>query len=206
MRKTVHTMTPSVDASQTKRDALVSCARDLFAREGFHATGVDRILARAGVAKMTLYNHFGSKEQLIVAVLDRESRCLLDQMRSWIARSEDPFEQVLLLFDGLGAWFEAPERCGCLIQAAAAEFSDPGSPVGRAVLQHQARVQGLLAEITGASECPDAPGLAGRIGLLLAGAMSSARIVRSRAPADEARKAAAVLLEDACRRAELRLE
>lgn len=192
--------------SPTKRDLLMDCARELFAREGFHATGVDRILDQAGVAKMTLYNNFGSKEQLIVEVLDQASQSLVDLMRSWTAGSADPFEQILLLFEGLGSRFETPARCGCLIQAASAEFSDPDTLVGQAILRHQDRVQRFLADLTRATECPDADGLAARIGLLLAGAMSASRICRCRTPADEAKKAAAILLEDACRRAELRLE
>lgn len=199
-------MPETAPPNPSKRDLLVDCARDLFAREGFHATGIDRILDQAGVAKMTLYNHFGSKEQLIIEVIDGASASLVDTMRSWVAGSSDPFEQIILLFDGLGGHFEAPSRCGCLIQAAAAEFSDPDSGVAQAVLRHQDRVQGFLSEITRATECPDADGLAARIGLLLAGAMSAARICRCRAPADQAKNAAAILLEDACRRAELRLE
>lgn len=189
-----------------KRDLILDCARQLFAREGFHATGVDRILDQAGVAKMTLYNHFGSKEQLIVEVVDQASLQLVGLMDSWTNASEDPFEQVILLFEGLAGWFDSPDRCGCLIQAAAAEFSDPDSPVGQAILRHQERVQAFLTKITRATECPDASGLAARIGLLFAGAMSAARICRCREPADEAKKAAAILLEDACRRAELELE
>lgn len=189
-----------------KRDLILDCARQLFAREGFHATGVDRILDEAGVAKMTLYNHFGSKEQLIVEVVDQASIAMVGMMREWVAGSDDPFEQIILLFDRLGAWFELPDRCGCLIQAASAEFSDPDSAVGRAILRHQDRVQAFLGEITGATECPDAPGLAARIGLLLGGAMIAARVCRCRQPADEAKRAAAILLEDACRRPSVRLE
>lgn len=192
--------------TQTKRDQLMDCARQLFAKEGFHATGIDRILDEAGVAKMTLYNNFGSKEQLIVEVLDAASERLVGAMRQWVSAADDPFEQIVLLFDGLGHKFENPEACGCLIQAASAEFADPGSPVGQAILRHNQRVQAFLAEITRATECPDADGLAARIGLLLAGALSLARVCRCRAPADEAKKAAAILLEDACRRADLRLE
>ncbi len=202
------TQTPITNPSQTqtKRDILLECAQELFSKEGFHATGIDRILDQAGVAKMTLYNNFGSKDQLIVEVLDQASVSLVDLMRSWTAGSTDPFEQILLLFEGLGDRFEAPSRCGCLIQAASAEFSDPDTLVGQAILRHQTRVQQFLAEITRATECPDTDGLAARIGLLLTGAMASSRICRCRAPADEAKKAAAILLEDACRRAELRLE
>ena len=62
-----HSLTPT----PTKRDLLMECARELFAKEGFHATGVDRILDRAGVAKMTLYRHYASKDALALAFLER---------------------------------------------------------------------------------------------------------------------------------------
>jgi AcrR family transcriptional regulator len=188
--------------TQTKRDLLLDCAHELFAREGFHATGVDRILDQAGVAKMTLYNNFGSKEQLIVEVIDRASEGLVERMRGWAFRSDDPFEQVVLLYQGLGDWFEAPNRCGCLIQAASAEFSDPDCAVGQAVLRHQQRVQALLSGITRAAEVANPDSLATALGLLLAGSLTSARICRCRTPADEAARAAAILLEDACRRSD----
>jgi len=62
--------------ASNKRDQLLSTAEDLFYRDGYHATGIDRILAESGVAKMTLYKHFKSKDELIVAVLDaRHERC-----------------------------------------------------------------------------------------------------------------------------------
>ena len=61
----------------SRRDHLVDRAADLFYREGFHATGIDRVLAEAGVAKMTLYKHFGSKEALILATLRRRGQAAL---------------------------------------------------------------------------------------------------------------------------------
>lgn len=193
---------PDTPTTTTKRDLLLGCARELFAQEGFHATGVDRILDRAGVAKMTLYNNFGSKDQLIVEVIDGASASMVAQMLAWTTASADPFEQIMLLFEGLGTNFENPDRCGCLIQAASAEFSDPDSDVGQAIIRHQIRVQAFLESMTAATECSDPRALAARIGLLLAGAQSAARICRCRRPADDARDAAAVLLEDACRRAD----
>ena len=62
----------------SRRDHLVETALALFMRDGFHATGIDRILSHAGVAKMTLYNHFKSKEELILAALRlRDERFLV---------------------------------------------------------------------------------------------------------------------------------
>lgn len=186
----------------TKRGLLLDCAQELFTKEGFHATGIDRILDRAGVAKMTLYNNFGSKEQLIVEVLDRASEGLTAMMGEWAGRSSDPFEQVMDLFDGLGEWFSRPDCCGCLLQAAAAEFSDPESPVTQAIQRHDARVRTLVTGIARATECRDPDDLATQICLLLAGSLSAVRVCRCRQPADAAKRAAAILLEDACRRAE----
>lgn len=182
----------------SKRDLLISCARELFAAEGFHATGIDRIIDHAGVAKMTLYNNFGSKDQLIADVLDGASAGLIETMRGWTAESDDPFDQIMLLFDGFGAMFEKPEGCGCLIQAAAAEYPDPESIVGQAIRRHHARVGGLLIELTTAAECRDPESLAAQIALLLGGTQCAARVQRCRAPAEEGKRAAAVLLEHAC--------
>lgn len=181
-----------------KRDLLMDCAYRLFAADGFHATGIDRIIDEAGVAKMTLYNNFGSKDQLIAEVLDHASQGLLETMRGWIAGSSDPFEQIMLLFDGLGAMFQNPEQCGCLIQAAAAEYSDPESPVVQAIHAHHARVRSMLVELTTAAECRNPESLASQISLLLAGTQCAARVQRCSAPAEEGKRAAAVLLEHAC--------
>ncbi len=58
--------------ASSKREHLIDIARRLFYRDGFHNTGIDAILAEAGVAKMTLYKHFKSKEELILACLHRQ--------------------------------------------------------------------------------------------------------------------------------------
>lgn len=190
--------TPKSPAKAPKRDLLMDCAYRLFAADGFHATGIDRIIDEAGVAKMTLYNNFGSKDQLIAEVLDHASQSLVGTMRGWIEESDDPFEQIMLLFDGLGAMFQNPEQCGCLIQAAAAEYSDPASPVVQSIHAHHARVRAMLVELTSAAECRDPESLASQIALLLAGTQCAARVQRCSAPAEEGKRAAAVLLEHAC--------
>ena len=65
---------------QSRRDELVDTALRLFYTRGFNATGIDKILAEAGVAKMTLYKHFRSKEELILAALNRRD----EQFRNWL--------------------------------------------------------------------------------------------------------------------------
>ena len=89
--------------ASTRRDHLVDTALKLFARGGFHATGIDTILAEAGVAKMTLYNHFRSKEELILAVLRRRD----ELFRNWFVKrveqqADQPRQRLIAMFDVLG--------------------------------------------------------------------------------------------------------
>jgi len=88
-------------------DRLLATATRLFCRHGINATGIDKILAEAGVAKMTLYNQFGSKEGLVFAVLEREG----EAWRAWFQKSVDqlpgtPADRLIGLFDILEQWFE----------------------------------------------------------------------------------------------------
>jgi AcrR family transcriptional regulator len=71
--------------AMSRRDHLVETALELFDRHGFHATGIDRILADAGVAKVTLYKHFSSKDDLILAVL----RLRDERFREWFQAAVD---------------------------------------------------------------------------------------------------------------------
>ena len=100
--------------ASSKREQVLKCARELFEREGFHATGVDRILEKAGVAKMTLYNNFGSKDQLIVEVLNQSSEIMIGRMKEHaLAASNDSYEQILAIFRTLGDSYQDPDFCGC---------------------------------------------------------------------------------------------
>ena len=73
--------------ASAKRDHLIDTALRLFGRDGYHAVGIDRVIAEAGVARMTLYNHFKSKDELILAVLHRrDERLHVHQCRRRICR------------------------------------------------------------------------------------------------------------------------
>ena len=181
-----------------KRDQLLACARRLFETEGFHTTGIDRVLSEAGVAKMTLYNNFGSKDGLIVAVLEEASDQMIDRLGQTAKEaSHDPYEQILGIFEALGAWFSHPEFCGCMFQAAVAEFPDPDSAPAIAARAHQIRSAALFGDLCQQAELPHAPTLGRMLGMLASGAMCTARQVQTREPADHARQIAEILLERA---------
>jgi len=186
--------------TETKRDHLMQAARELFERDGFHATGVDAILEHAGVAKMTLYNNFGSKERLIVEVLEDSSARMIDRLERFaLDAGPDPYEQILGIFAALGAWYADPAFCGCMHQAAVAEHPDPEDAVAQSARRHQVKVQDLFEDLCRRAELSSPGPLARRLALLASGATCVARQSRCRTPADDAHAVAEILLERASR-------
>ncbi len=114
----------------SRRDHLVDTALELFIRDGFHATGIDKILAESGVAKMTLYKHFKSKDELILSALRRRD----EHFRNWFmraveSRAREPRQRLLAIFDALDEWFSGRDFNGCMFINASAEFARPDDPI-----------------------------------------------------------------------------
>jgi AcrR family transcriptional regulator len=114
------------------RERCLRAAYDLFCRHGVQAIGIDRIIAEAGVAKMTLYRHFGSKDELVIAVLDRREEVWTI---GWLARElerrgDTPTERLLAMFEAFDEWFRRTDYEGCLFINTMLEIRDPGSRVG----------------------------------------------------------------------------
>jgi AcrR family transcriptional regulator len=142
-------MSQRPDAAE-KRQHIVETAYGLFKRDGFHATGIDKIIAEASVAKMTMYRHFPGKDGLIVEVLDwRRERFNRQLDRLADAETTLP-ERIAAIFDWHEQWFDGPDFHGCLFQHALAEFGDPKHAVFEAVMRQkrdlQRRLQGILAQ------------------------------------------------------------
>ncbi|MDF1808718.1 MAG: TetR/AcrR family transcriptional regulator [Phycisphaerales bacterium] len=185
--------------ASAKREKLLNVARKLFETEGFHTTGIDRVLSEAGVAKMTLYNNFGSKDGLIVAVLEQTSQDMISRLREVVTQSSnDPYEQILGVFDAFAHWFSDPEFCGCMFQAAVAEFPDPESKPSQAARNHQVRVCQLFEDFCSSAGLPNPATLGQMLAMLASGASCTARQIQTREPAEHARQIAEILLERAC--------
>ncbi len=160
-----------------RRDHLVDTALKLFQQEGFRATGIDRVLARAGVAKMTLYNHFRSKQDLILAVLALEDARFWDWLRSEVeARAPDPRGRLLAVFDALGHYMARPEARGSLWLIAAAEFRDADDPVHRAAVHYRAALSDYLLALAAASDMPDPHTLVRQWMLLIDGVLAQSLV------------------------------
>jgi AcrR family transcriptional regulator len=182
------------------RQQLLDAAARRFYADGLAATGIDTITAEAGVAKMSLYNNFASKADLVEAYLQARHEEWLALYRRRLERARDPREAVLAVFDAYAdhaalAYEHGFRGCGLLNAAAELPAGDPGRAVVRA---HKEQVEGLLAGhldglLPGRPE--QARALAEHLAFLLEGAMARAGLEGDAARLGRARQIASGLLE-----------
>ena len=136
---------PALDA----RQRILDSAYDLFARRGIRAVGIDEIRERADVAKATLYRHFRSKDELVLAFLEQREQLWT---REWVekearSRADTPEEQLLAIFDAFDEWFHQADFEGCSFINVMLEWADPDHPIGRASCLHLANIRSFLATL-----------------------------------------------------------
>ncbi len=182
----------------SRRDHLVETAACLFARHGFHAVGIDRVLAEAGVAKMTLYKHFKSKDELIAAALasrhDQWQQGFIGQAKK---AGDRPGGCMLAIFDILAEYLAAPEFCGCLFIHAVAEFGDEAHPAHVVAVTHKQELMTFFLEQAHAGGADDPEHLAEALCLLVDGTLTLSHVTGRIEVADHAIRAAATLIEHA---------
>ncbi|MFC7302875.1 TetR/AcrR family transcriptional regulator [Streptomyces monticola] len=141
------------------RERILEVAYDLFSRRGIRAVGVDEVIARSGVAKATLYRHFPSKDELVLAFLRlREERWTLGMVAAEARRrGATPTEQLLAIFDVFDDWFRTPGFDACSFINVLLEMR-PEHPLGRASIHYLENIRGLvrgLAEEAGLSRAEE---------------------------------------------------
>ena len=178
-----------------KRRHIVETAYSLFKRDGFHATGIDKIIAEADVAKMTMYRHFPSKDGLIVEVLDWRAQRFGRQLDSLAQAASTPLEKIAAIFDWHERWFDSPDFHGCLFQHALAEFGMQDHAVFQAAMRQkrdlQLRMQRILAQSMPKRRAEQ---VATVLFMLIEGATVLAKMGQGKAAVARARKAAAAIL------------
>jgi AcrR family transcriptional regulator len=180
------------------RERLLEAAYELFSRRGIQAVGIDAIVERSGVARQTMYRHFATKQDLVVAFLERRDELWT---RSWLQgeveqRSADPREQLLAIFDVFDAWFRSPEFEGCSFINVMLEHPDPGHTLHVESSAYLQRIRDLLAELAGRAGIREPEGFAREWHILMKGSIVAA----GEGDHDAARRAqriAALLLRDA---------
>ena len=176
-----------------KKDYLVSVAHALFNEHGYHAVGIDKIIAKAGVAKTTLYRHFKSKDDLIVAVLRKADAQTRNAMRQYVDADERQ-ESLLATFDYLLQWFRGDNFYGCPFMGAAKEYCDAGSPVRREAEMHKRLTVAYFEELARREGYVSPTAVAKEINLLHEGATAIAQINGEATSALEAKSIASRLI------------
>ena len=178
------------------RERILKTATELFLRNGYHATGIDTIVAEAGVAKMTLYKHFKSKEDLIVEVLKARDISWRERFMSVEQMAHTPEDRLMALFDVLEDWFCDDDFYGCAFINAAAEYSVQGddNPMLNVAVGHTQAVADYVRSLAVQANVKDVDAFTTQLCLLIEGAIVMALIHRKPAVAQDAKQAANSLL------------
>ncbi|ARV60560.1 TetR family transcriptional regulator [Nostocales cyanobacterium HT-58-2] len=189
-------MTKQKAIRKSVHERILNTASDLFYREGIRNVGIDRIIAESGVAKMSLYNHFKSKDALIEAWLRQQDEQWCKWLKTTIEQqASHPSEQLLAIFDALREWFEGPDFRGCAFINASVELANPDHPGHRVALEHQQSIYHYIKSLAQAAEVSSPEQLARQLLLLIQGAIVVAMMERSWSTAAQAKKAAAMLIQ-----------
>src|SRR5271156_6486083 len=178
------------------RERLLAAADALFYEEGVNLVGIDRVIERAGVAKASLYDCFGSKEELIRAYLQQRHEARQDRESERLTRYASPREKILAVFDSMAEVAANPDFRGCAFARASAE-ARPGSSVKAMCDESRAWMLGLFADLARQAGAADPDRVAQQLRLLYDGASVSAHVDKNGTAAAAARCVAEMVLDQA---------
>jgi AcrR family transcriptional regulator len=180
------------------REHILGVASELFIARGINATSVDAIVAEAGVAKVTLYNHFKSKEHLILEYLRQYDARLWKKLAERMStRAAAPREQLLALVNGVLDWIADPGFKGFAHTNATVEFPEHENPVHQTSVEFAQTLRKTLARLADEARIQSADTLALQLALVIEGAAITERMHRKSGAVNHAREMAKTLIEAA---------
>jgi AcrR family transcriptional regulator len=184
-----------MESKSAAREQILETATRLFYQHGFRAVGIDTIIAESGVAKMTLYKHFPSKDDLIVAYLQRSN----EAWWQWVEGVTKPFagkprKQLELVFEGVAKIASSPQCMGCTFTVAASEFPELNHPGHKVALEHKKQVLAKFKELAKAAKLRQPQVVAEQLALLLDGAWNAARMFGANSHAKQVANAAKAIM------------
>jgi AcrR family transcriptional regulator len=131
------------------RQRILDSAYELFSRRGVRAVGVDEVIKSASVAKATLYRHFTSKDDLVLAFLQQREQLWT---KDWVEaearrRGETPEEQLVAIFDLFHEWFQKDDFEGCSFINVLLEMNDRGTAIGKASAGHLDNIRSIIRSL-----------------------------------------------------------
>jgi AcrR family transcriptional regulator len=160
----------------TARERILAAAYELFARRGIQAVGIDAIVTESGVARQTLYRNFASKQDLVLAFLERREDLWTKQ---WLQaeverRGSTPDDRLLAIFDVFDEWFRTPGFEGCTFINVMLETADRRNPVHRAGVAYLAAIRQFLEDLARHARIADPESFARKWHILMKGSIVSA--------------------------------
>lgn len=179
------------------KEYILSVASDLFSTQGINATSVDAIVAKADVAKVTLYKYFKSKEQLIIEYLREYDVKLWSSLSAITAQQEDAVSKLTALVNGMLDWIGDPEFKGFAFINASVEFPQRDDPVHQSSLESARTFRQTLAVLAHEAGLKNADALALQLALVVEGAAITERTQRGSGAVENAKALAKALIEAA---------
>jgi AcrR family transcriptional regulator len=165
------------NARLSARERLLAAADELFYENGINLVGIDRVIEHAGVAKASLYDCFGSKEELIRSYLQARSERRQARIVQRMAQFQTPRDKILSVFDLLGETVAQPNYRGCAFQRAGAE-AGAGSTIKAACDDSRAWIRTQFTELAQAAGARDPQSLGRQLVVLYDGAGMTAHVDR----------------------------
>ena len=183
---------------KSARERILETAEDLFYRLGIHAVGIDTIIEKSGVAKMSLYRNFASKDELVAAYLEARSRRYWQWWDGVMALNPgQPRRQLHDLFEAIAVRARRPEFRGCAFVKAVAELPEEGSRARVVALAHKKELRKRLLKLCRAIGALQPDVLSNQLQMLIEGAYSTAGILGNRDAVNATAKAADALMNTA---------
>ncbi len=171
-------------------------ALELFTKNGIHATGIDAIVEHSGVTKKTLYAHFMSKEEFVVAVLHQYDEQARNEIKRQVENGAKTARgRLLAVFDFAETWFQQDDFYGCLFINAIGEFSEKSAPIRQICMEYKKSLKGYIRELCEQAGASNPQGLAEELGMLLEGATVTAQISQNPKTARIAKRVAKILID-----------
>lgn len=179
------------------KDKVFQTASRMFYRHGYRAIGVDTLAAESGIGKMTLYRHYPTKDDLIVAYLKDSNDLFWRNFEELTKDAPSAHEKLLAFFDGLQEYVTTPTCYGCPFLNVATEYPETNYAGHQVAIEHKQSVRAKfrqLAKVAGAKK-PDI--LADQLFLLMDGAYMASRMFGAKNPAMHLAEAARILIDAA---------
>lgn len=181
-----------------KRQDLIDAAIVLFTENGFHATGIDRIAEVAKVSKKTMYHHFRSKEELILAALRHHDGLFRNHFMKSVDKSgATPYERLISIFDVADDWFSTPQFYGCMFINAVSEYSRQDTAIREICKEFKKQMLCFIESLVKDAGIEEYTVIAASISILLEGAIVTSQVSNTTNVAESAKFAAKILIDSA---------